>query len=969
MCPAGQEPRALFLQSMAYFELWLLQHQLQQLSPATATPNTLSDLMVMLDSATKKAAALAMDGHNTATFEAMCKAALQRMKAAAAGRAQQAAAQHQLDAEKIAVSSSSWQLPAGVLPAAPGVPEGQAAGLQAAKDAAAAALGSLPVGPWPAGVPLAQQLQLLLQQHPALSPKTSGSDAAALLALCSVENVLFTHAAAGLEQPGSKLESVKEVQQLEQLVDAYRATLHSFKQTPAAAACMQVGLRSREVLVVWTAYCITFEAARSQLPVVEQYGVGLQWRDLDVLVLSDRAAVDAARGVAAYLFQHNVPGRQLFSLADEGRATFSMACEFAAQCPHLMKIWKHEVQQAEQREDKRWVVVQQKQKLAAQLRQCQASLQKEIKDMLPEMTLLQSQLGDVQSQLDSVNSTLWGLPSRRFSERRKELSTQKSSLQHQKDTIQSQLSPLQSKKQALESDLHSVESKLAAEEKAPPPILQPLPKDSRRAWQWLFFLHMPPLLRCLGRCSFLVQQLLLPLPCTREVATAIQVDGMATSLVAHYNSHQQCKPYHTVARPYTGSDGCVQLQSAGKVPKPDNVGPKHVDAIASKQQGVWYPDDLAPAMAWSSTGTAADKALGFPSGFFNPFRSVSRQLLAENFTECIQPSNLQWAMLQLGSRQATPAVQGNLGIACQDLKPAWLSKPGYLAFTSLRSYPLGQLQRLCVALREQSMPMGHPAVVTLVKQAVYQIGELVQAAGSSNSSSADCMELLWRSDWGQESGTLAALCFELQQLAEKLQEAPREHDAVLLLGQLAAYLSDWNPSCKAIARQFADMTSRAAEQLQSLVEEAAQQNQEEAAMQLQAKQCKARALSLLCYGAGPLAAADVGHMLQLMVLVKHGDLFLSEAAVGKDTAAELQRLRVQCRQVMARRLPAVLAMLLQQQQLQVRGPLLTAAVPECYSGPLQSSAGSNWAYQAAAVAAARRLAASRQRARMAICTP
>jgi hypothetical protein len=212
----------------------------------------------------------------------------------------------------------------------------------------------------------------------------------------------------------------------------------------------------------------------------------------------------------------------------------------------------------------------------------------------------------------------------------------------------------------------------------------------------------------------------------------------------------------------------------------------------------------------------------------------------------------------------------------------------------------------------------------MVKQAVMQIGELVQASSSSGSSAG--VRLLWRSNWQQEGGSLAALGFELQQLASQLAEAPREHDAVLLLGQLAAYLADYSPACKDAARQFAEMTSRAADQLQPQVEEAAQQNQERVAVQLQAKQCKARAVSLLCYGAGLLDVADVQHMLQLIVLVKHADLFL--AAAGS-AANELPALRVQCRQVMARRLPAVLAVL--QQPPAGSAASLTAAV----SGVLQ----------------------------------
>jgi hypothetical protein len=39
----------------------------------------------------------------------------------------------------------------------------------------------------------------------------------------------------------------------------------------------------------------------------------------------------------------------------------------------------------------------------------------------------------------------------------------------------------------------------------PPPVVQPLPKEDSAALVWLFFLYMPPLLRSLGRATFLAQ--------------------------------------------------------------------------------------------------------------------------------------------------------------------------------------------------------------------------------------------------------------------------------------------------------------------------------------------------------------------------------------------------------------------------------------------------------------------------------
>jgi hypothetical protein len=654
------------------------------------------------------------------------------------------------------------------------------------------------------------------------------------------------------------------------------------------------------------------------------------------LVLPDRLAVDAACAVSAYVLQHSMPDSKLYSLHDAGKSTLSFAYEYASQCSYLTGVLQHEQQQAKERKDKRYAVVMQQQQLAVQLRATAADLQRQINSLRPDITDLQAQQSSLAQQLANVR---WKLkkPSRYEGEDVYGLRAQRDGWHTQKLNVDSQLYQLQQQQSSLQSQLYSTNTQLKQAEVAPAAIIQPLPHDSRTALQWLFLLHTPTVLRCLGRCSFLAQQLLLPLPCSPEVSAAMQLHGLATNLADHYNSHQHSS-YHTVQHKYTAFKALVTFWSLSAPPKLQDVGPNHVDSITSAEVGVWYPDSLAPAMAWSGTGTAADSSLRLPSGLFNPFVQVSQQLIAENFTERLPAScsSLQWAMLQLGSRAATPADRGNQGIARQDEKPSWLTKPGYLALTSLRAYPLSQLQRLCVALREQVLPLGHPVVLTIVKQAVMQIGEVVPSTASNNissravgssGSSGSTVRLLWRTDWQQDSGSLAALGFELQQLASQLAEAPREHDAVLLLGQLAAYLADYSDVCRDAARQFAEMTSRAADQLQPQVEAAAHQNQEKVAAQLQAKQSKARAVSLLCYGAGPLDAADLGHMLQLIVLVKHGDLFASAAA--GIVADELPALRVQCRQVMARRLPAVLSAL--QEKPAAGNALLTTAV----SGVLQ----------------------------------
>jgi hypothetical protein len=109
------------------------------------------------------------------------------------------------------------------------------------------------------------------------------------------------------------------------------------------------------------------------------------------------------------------------------------------------------------------------------------------------------------------------------------------------------------------------------------------------------------------------------------------------------------------------------------------------------------------------------------------------------------------------------------------------------------------------------------------------------------------------------------------------------------------------------------MTSRHADQqLQEAIDKVASDGSDEAALaSLKANQTRWRAMALLCFAAGPLEPADVGCMLRLMLLIKHSDVYQPD----RSTAAELAALRVRCHDVMARRLPDILACLDQQPQL------------------------------------------------------
>lgn len=859
---------------MLQFELWVMRQLLHQLTPAMAAPAAVDACMTMLLSVAAKAAQLAVAGVNMSAVEAACTAARQQVDDAVAVRQLQAAAEYQLPADATA-AAGRWRLPQGMLP--PELPASeQQQGLDAARTRAAANLGSLPLAQKEQSFRLL--LDQLLKQLSACG--SSATDVQKQHALRSTERVLFQVAAAGFQQA-----VLSDIDLLQRVVDSYRDTSTAFQASSAAAApgaaMLRAELRSREVLVVWVSYCLIHQAAAAAHSRVLQYGVALDCQDLKHLLLTDKAATDAALGVGSYLHQHSGHYGKLFHLTQQN-PTLSFADAFAAadssMCSKLVQLEAD----AAARMDKHWQQVQKQQAEARQLRR---------------------EIDDLESQERSLESTV-----------------------RHANTWESRYDTAMSRLNSVRYSLRSKRSSLSDAETPPPDVIQPLPRGQTRARQWLFFLHMPAALRSLARASCLAQQLLLPRPLSAETMQQLLVEDLQTSLPSHYNSYQAVTKYHYPVQQYKGSDGpagYTLAMSFGAVPK--KVGPDHIDSFYSREDGVWFPDSLLPVVAWQcSACAAADITSG---SFFNPFAAINSKLVVESFTAQLPPghSSLQWAMFQYGSIEATAADRGNKGLCTQDEQPDDLSKSSYLACTALRAFPHQQLQRLCGFLRDKELPLDHAAVQLLVQQTVFHLGQLVVSATSTSSSSSSySVTPAWRTGWEQPCGVLETLCFELQQLAAELDQKPRDQGSVLLLGQLAAYLADWHPPCKAVAQQFARMTSRHAnDHLQQQIDQLVTAGSDEAQLaELKGKQTRWRAMSLLCYAAGPLDSTDVGHMLRLMLLIKHSDVYQPDSK----TAAQLAALRLLCHDVMARRLPEVMAVLQKQPQLLTAA---AAAILEC----------------------------------------
>ena len=224
----------LYLVAEAHLHLWLLQRQQLILTAETADSQAVNAAMQMLSAVAGRAASLAKLGYEGARFEAGCSAARAAVSKAVTQRAQQAAATYTLpalDGQGSPCGPGSWRCPRGTVPPAAEVRhEGE--GMEEAKRRAALNLGSLPLpkrAPQSVGqLSFAALLQLLQTQQ-----LQRGDDVAAQLALCLVEQELFSRAAGGSFVAEAALEEA-EVAALAAVVDAYRTGGHSILFLPGS---------------------------------------------------------------------------------------------------------------------------------------------------------------------------------------------------------------------------------------------------------------------------------------------------------------------------------------------------------------------------------------------------------------------------------------------------------------------------------------------------------------------------------------------------------------------------------------------------------------------------------------------------------------------------------------------------------------------------------------------------------------
>jgi hypothetical protein len=165
-----------------------------------------------------------------------------------------------------------------------------------------------------------------------------------------------------------------------------------------------------------------------------------------------------------------------------------------------------------------------------------------------------------------------------------------------------------------------------------------------------------------------------------------------------------------------GVRGSVEFQSTMKVP--EQVGSTNVDGMYTKRDGVWHPSGIC--LWWQDTNPFALRSLE-PTRLRDIYTEVLQRDIC---TEVLQPAkSLQWAMT-VDDRDSIDCARSNVASATQPERPDWLTAPEYQLFCSVRAYPRMQIRKICVALRERGLPFAQREVQTLVKQALYHVGEL-----------------------------------------------------------------------------------------------------------------------------------------------------------------------------------------------------------------------------------------------------
>eukprot|EP01105_Mastigella_eilhardi_P000974 TRINITY_DN1122_c1_g1_i1.p1 TRINITY_DN1122_c1_g1~~TRINITY_DN1122_c1_g1_i1.p1 ORF type:complete len:1532 (-),score=233.20 TRINITY_DN1122_c1_g1_i1:843-5000(-) len=420
------------------------------------------------------------------------------------------------------------------------------------------------------------------------------------------------------------------------------------------------------------------------------------------------------------------------------------------------------------------------------------------------------------------------------------------------------------------------------EANSPPPVcILPFPQGSTEANVVVFFAKGSDDIHALASLLYMAQQLIFPRGPYEDFPGIPYSVTWASHLINHGVPHCANRLVFLVWDQYTRI--------------PQQVGPCTVDEYRSPSDGVWWPDDCGQKLAWQGGNLEQDKK----SVWFNPFFTPDQRKISCFFTAALRFPCLQWAMYTWSSiDNVSDLARSNLGLCRQKDRPQWLSPLGFQAFTTMRAGAHQQLRHVACALHDRQLPLHEPAVHSLILQTLYHVGPFCSTGTGAG------ISLAWKRDL-HTGDFLSQLTEEVAATLSQLQCKVREHQAMLLLGELAGFIRQYNgkdlrQECASVCDAW---TQDAVKQLAKVEAEVYVDPRQ--VHEMRSRECLFSGYALLCYHTGPLSREDAATMLKFAVRMRQGLVF----ADGTPLKDVVRSTELKCENALAARAYEILQLL------------------------------------------------------------
>jgi len=293
---------------VAQLKIWLVEQTPWNISADDATALLVNQIMEMLTGAAEDGASLSDYGHDVAAFEACCGVVQNELKKLVKAQTKKSAQSRMLHpARPLNLRQSDFAI-RGMILKVPiqTAPNHSADSIQQRRQLAAKNIAWLP-SPLKSTASWMDADKWL--ENPRLQP--GQSSCASKLVCTNVEIMVYTKICNGSLDSKAKL-TAKEVQSLESVIDRYRQVVDQ-RYDALTEEESRVKLQSRELLVVWSMFCIMHKTTNLEYSaILDAYSVALEMADLQHLVLFSKLAVDAALTVVKYLRARSLKGLPIF---------------------------------------------------------------------------------------------------------------------------------------------------------------------------------------------------------------------------------------------------------------------------------------------------------------------------------------------------------------------------------------------------------------------------------------------------------------------------------------------------------------------------------------------------------------------------------------------------------------------------------------------------------------------------------